>query len=94
MSSVPTQTRLSRRGRSRLKREPALILVAGYDPLRDEGVDYAKRLIEAGNRVTLVNYEGMVHGFLLMGGAIDAANRALLQSAATLRRVFGEMTPG
>lgn len=73
---------------------PALVLVAGYDPLRDEGVDYAKRLIDAGNRVTLVNYEGMVHGFLLMGGAIDAAKRALMQSAATLRRVFSEMAAG
>jgi len=67
---------------------PALVLVAGYDPLRDEGVDYAKRLIEYGNGVTLVNYEGMIHGFLLMGGAIDAAKRALAESAAALRRAF------
>jgi len=67
---------------------PALVLVAGYDPLRDEGVDYAKRLIESGNRVTLVNYEGMIHGFLLMGGAVDAAKRALSESAAALRRAF------
>ncbi|MCC7547441.1 MAG: alpha/beta hydrolase [Burkholderiales bacterium] len=67
---------------------PALVLVAGFDPLRDEGVDYAKRLIEFGNRVTLVNYEGMIHGFLLMGGAVDAARRALNESAAALRRAF------
>jgi acetyl esterase len=67
---------------------PALVLVAGYDPLRDEGVDYAKRLIEGGNRVTLVNYEGMIHGFLLMGGAVDAAKRALTQSAQALREAF------
>jgi acetyl esterase len=67
---------------------PALLLVAGYDPLRDEGVDYAKRLIEAGNRVTLVNYEGMIHGFLLMGGAVDAAKRALGQCADALRDAF------
>jgi hypothetical protein len=37
----------------------ALVLVAGYDPLRDEGVDYARRMIEAGNHVTLVNYEAI-----------------------------------
>jgi acetyl esterase len=67
---------------------PALVLVAGYDPLRDEGVDYAKRLIEAGNRVTLVNYEGMIHGFYLMGGAVDAAKRAIAQSAQALREAF------
>jgi len=67
---------------------PALVLVAGYDPLRDEGVDYARRLIEAGNRVTLVNYQGMIHGFYLMGAAIDAANRATEQSAQALREAF------
>jgi acetyl esterase len=67
---------------------PALVLVAGYDPLRDEGVDYAKRLIEAGNRVRLVNYEGMIHGFFLMGGAVDAAKRAVAESAQALREAF------
>jgi acetyl esterase len=67
---------------------PALVLVAGYDPLRDEGCDYGRRLIEAGNRVTLVNYEGMIHGFLLMGGALDAAKRALQQSAQALQEAF------
>jgi len=67
---------------------PALVLVAGYDPLRDEGVDYAKRLIEAGNRVRLVNYEGMIHGFILMGGAVDDAKRAVAESAQALREAF------
>ena len=67
---------------------PALVLVAGYDPLRDEGVDYAKRLIESGNRVRLVNYEGMIHGFYLMGGAVDAAKRAVAESAQALREAF------
>jgi acetyl esterase len=72
---------------------PALVLVAGYDPLRDEGVDYAKRLIEAGNRVTLVNYEGMIHGFYLMGGTVDAAKRAIAQSAQALRAAFAPEAP-
>lgn len=67
---------------------PALVIVAGFDPLRDEGIDYARRLIEAGNRVRLTNYEGMVHGFYLMGGAVDAAKRAVGESAAALREAF------
>jgi acetyl esterase len=67
---------------------PALVLVAGYDPLRDEGVDYARRLIESGNRVRLVSYEGMIHGFYLMGGAVDAAKRAVAESAELLREAF------
>jgi acetyl esterase len=67
---------------------PALIIVAGYDPLRDEGVEYARRLIEAGNRVRLSNYEGMVHGFYLMGGMVDAARRAVAESAEAMREAF------
>ena len=67
---------------------PALVIVAGFDPLRDEGIEYTKRLIEAGNRVRLSNYEGMVHGFYLMGGAVDAAKRAVAESAAALREAF------
>ncbi len=69
---------------------PALVLVAGYDPLRDEGVEYAKRLIEAGNRVALVNYEGMIHGFFIAGGVLDAARRAVAQSAVALREAFAQ----
>ncbi len=72
---------------------PAFVLVAGYDPLRDEGVRYAARLIEAGNRVTLVNYEGMIHGFFIMLGALDAARQAVEQSAAALRQAFGTAAP-
>jgi len=67
---------------------PSLIIVAGYDPLRDEGVEYARKLIEAGNRVRLSNYETMVHGFYLMGGAVDAARRAVTESAQALREAF------
>ena len=69
----------------------SLIIVAGYDPLRDEGIEYAKRLIEAGNRVRLSNYEGMVHGFYLMGGAVDAARQAVAESALALREAFDSM---
>ena len=69
---------------------PALIIVAGYDPLRDEGIDYAKKLIEAGNRVRLSNYEGMVHGFYLMGGVLDGARRAVAESADALREAFDD----
>jgi acetyl esterase len=70
---------------------PSLIIVAGYDPLRDEGIEYAKKLIEAGNRVRLSNYEGMVHGFFLMGGAVDAAKRAVAESAAAMREAFDDV---
>ena len=67
---------------------PSLVIVAGFDPLRDEGVDYAKALIEAGNKVTLANYEGMIHGFYLMGGMVDKANQAIEESARHLKEAF------
>jgi acetyl esterase len=69
---------------------PALIIVAGFDPLRDEGIQYAEALIHAGNRVRLSNYESMIHGFLLMGGMVDAARRALAESASSLREAFAD----
>lgn len=43
---------------------PALIITAGYDPLRDEGAAYGDRLMESGVQVTHVDYPDMVHGFL------------------------------
>jgi len=63
----------------------ALVLTAGFDPLRDEGLQYAQRLSEAGNRATLVNFERQVHGFITMGRVIDEANAAVALCAATLR---------
>jgi hypothetical protein len=40
--------------------------------------------------VRLSNYEGMVHGFFLMGGAVDAAKRAVAESATTMRQAFDD----
>ena len=71
---------------------PALVIVAGYDPLRDEGVEYARAMIESGNRVRLSNYEGMIHGFYLMGGVIDQAKEAIAESALQLKSAFQEVS--
>jgi acetyl esterase len=43
---------------------PALVVVAGHDPLRDDGVRYAEVLEAAGVPVRLVAYPAMSHGFL------------------------------
>jgi len=64
---------------------PALILCARYDPLLDDGRDYAKRLEAAGVSVHLSIYEGMSHGFLWMGGVVDRSRDALAEIAAAAR---------
>jgi acetyl esterase len=65
---------------------PALVLTAGFDPLRDEGMAYAQRLSEAGVRTTQLCFERQIHGFITMGKVIDEANAAVALCAATLRR--------
>jgi acetyl esterase len=63
---------------------PARVVTAEYDPLRDEGEAYAARLAEAGVPATVVRYDGMIHGFLSMGGVVDTGRRALGELAAVL----------
>lgn len=65
---------------------PALVLVAGYDPLCDEGTAYAQRLTQAGNSATLVNFSRQIHGFITMGKVLEEANEAVSMCAATLKR--------
>ncbi|HEY0822205.1 MAG TPA: alpha/beta hydrolase [Ramlibacter sp.] len=67
---------------------PAFVLTAGYDPLRDEGLQYAHKLSAAGNRAALVNFERQIHGFILMGRVIDEANVAVQLCAAQLRQAL------
>ena len=65
---------------------PALVLTAGFDPLRDEGRQYADALSGAGTPAQYVCFERQVHGFITMGRVIDEANTALSLCAVALRR--------
>lgn len=64
---------------------PALVIVAGYDTLRDEGVAYVERLKEAGVSVVLSEYAGMFHPFLSLAGVLDEGRRAISEVANALR---------
>jgi acetyl esterase len=67
---------------------PALIVTAGFDPLRDEGEAYARALRDAGVRVDYICYGGMLHGFVPMGRLLDTGNRAVSHIAASLRQAL------
>ena len=65
---------------------PSHIVVAGYDILRDDGVQYAQKLQEAGVPATLKCYEAFIHGVFSMDGIVDAARPAIVEMAAMLKQ--------
>ena len=67
---------------------PALVLTAEFDPLRDEGEDYARLLEEAGNAVECVRFDGLIHGFFGQGPLIEAARPGMAKACSALRAAF------
>ena len=67
---------------------PAHIVVAGFDPLRDEGIAYARRLEETGNPVTLQRQPSLVHGFVHLTGLVHEARKAVEKIGLRLREVL------
>ena len=68
---------------------PAYVMLAGYDPLHDEGADYAKKLREAGVAVKLADYPDLVHDFIYLTAppqATAALKARLRRSEPRLRR--------
>jgi len=55
---------------------PAIIATAGFDPLVDEGDAWADRLRAAGTEVRHHRFATLIHGFLSISGAVDAARAA------------------
>lgn len=67
---------------------PALIIIGECDPLRDEDEAYAERLKQAGVPVVSKRYDGMIHGFFQMAGALDAGKEVIVEIAANLKQAF------
>lgn len=72
---------------------PALILTAGYDPVRDDGLDYAARLRAAGVAVELLHYAGQFHGFLNLDAVLVAGRDALQRIGCSLAAAFASGPP-
>jgi acetyl esterase len=67
---------------------PAMIVTADHDPLCDEGNEYAAKLRAAKVEVEHVCWQGMIHGFASMAGALDAGKALIERSGVALREAF------
>ncbi len=84
----PTDWRVSPLFASGLKDVvPAVILRAGFDPLRDEATAYAQRLRLAGVPVHEIFFPEMLHGFLNMGAILPQADSAVQQIRRAIHRL-------
>lgn len=63
---------------------PAYVGVAGFDPLRDEGIAYAKLLTDAGNQVTLHVAGSVIHPYINVTGFSSAARQAAEHAASAI----------
>lgn len=66
----------------------ALVVTAGFDPLRDEGEAYASKLRECGNDVTVRRFDSLLHGFFNMVGISRACHEAAVEIAGATRMLF------
>jgi len=64
---------------------PAYVVTAGFDPLRDEGEAYARKLADAGVELELRRFPHLIHGFFNLVGAGRAGRAAVAEIAARLR---------
>jgi acetyl esterase len=63
-----------------------IVLTAEFDPLRDEGEEYARRLRESGVPVTCSRYDGMMHGFVIQFRLLEKGRLGLAEVATFLHQ--------
>ena len=65
---------------------PAYICTAGFDPLRDEGEAYARKLADAGVSVEMKRFPDQIHGFFNVVGVGRRSRAAVDEIAVALRK--------
>ena len=68
---------------------PAYLLIAEFDPLRDEGLAYAAKLEAAGVPVTVRRFDDQLHAFFGMVNIMESANTAVAEAAVAIRAAAG-----
>ena len=69
---------------------PAMIITAGFDPLRDEGQEFARKLEANGVKVEHICYGDMIHGFVSLRGLLPEADVALRNCARRVAEALGK----
>lgn len=67
---------------------PALVTVAGFDPLRDDGLAYAAKLADSGVATELIREPGLVHGYLSLTALSTTSRDAVLRVASAIVRTL------
>lgn len=67
---------------------PAFVVTAAFDPLRDEGEEYAEALRAAGTPATVRRFPGFIHAFIAAAGVSRNARDAMIEIAGTTRGMF------
>ncbi len=67
---------------------PAYVMLAGYDPLHDEGLAYGEKLRAAGVKVTIADYSDMVHCFIYLQTVLPQAHDAVIEAARAVREAL------
>lgn len=67
-----------------------LIILAEIDPLYDDGIEYGKKLKEAGIQIEIKKYTGVPHGFITMDKVSNKSNEAIEHISSYLKKEFSK----